>query len=84
MVSKIVTVSKPHGLQLQQAGSLAEYSLKLSSKIFLARGDKEVSAKSLLGILSLGITQGSEIEIICDGASEEEDLEKVVSYIEKL
>ena len=84
MVSKKVTVTKPHGLQLQQAGSLAEYALKFDSRILLASGDKEVSAKSLLGILSLGITEGSEIEIICQGPSEEEDIELVSSYIQKL
>jgi phosphotransferase system HPr (HPr) family protein len=55
-----------------------------NGKIYIAVGDKEVSAKSLLGLLSLGITEGTEIEIICEGPSEKEDLEAVYSYIEHL
>ena len=65
MVSKTIVVHTPNGLQLRPAGELAEYALRFRSSIMLSSGDKEISAKSLLGVLSLGIRQNTEIRITC-------------------
>ncbi len=81
MVHAMVSIRSPQGLHLSQAGSLAEYALKYHSRILMECGDKQVSAKSLLGLLSLGVRQGSELKIICDGTDEEEALEGMVSFI---
>ena len=50
MVSAQVTIHTPHGLHLRPAGELAEEALKYRCRVSLAHGDKEISAKSLLGI----------------------------------
>ena len=73
MVSAQVTIHTPHGLHLRPAGELS-----------LAHGDKEISAKSLLGILSLCIRQDTEITVVCDGMDEQEALEGMVQFIEHL
>ena len=46
--------------------------------------DREISAKSLLGILSLCIRQDTEITVVCDGMDEQEALEGMVQFIEHL
>ena len=74
MISAQVTIHTPHGLHLRPAGELAEEALKYRCRVSLAHGDKEISAKSLLGILSLCIRQDTEITVVCDGMDEQEAL----------
>lgn len=59
-------------------------ALKYRCRVSLAHGDKEISAKSLLGILSLCIRQDTEITVVCDGMDEQEALEGMVQFIEHL
>ena len=84
MVSAQVQIHTPHGLHLRPAGELAEHALKYHSRVALARGDKEVSAKSLLGILSLCIRENTEVTVICEGMDEEEALAGMLEFIEHL
>lgn len=81
MVSAQVTIHTPHGLHLRPAGELAEEALKYRCRVSLAHGDKEISAKSLLGILSLCIRQDTEITVVCDGMDEQEALEGMFSLL---
>jgi len=46
------------------------------------KGDRRVNAKSLLGVLSLGIVKGAEITLIADGADEDEALAGLAKLIE--
>jgi len=50
--------------------------------IFVRKGDKEVSARSLLSLLSLGISQGESIVIRCQGPQEEEAMAALAALIE--
>ena len=84
MVSKTIVVHTPNGLQLRPAGELAEYALRFRSSILLSSGDKEISAKSLLGVLSLGIRQNTEIRITCDGIDEDEAICGIADFIDHL
>ncbi len=81
MVSANVMIRSPKGLHMRPAGNLAEHALLYKSNIFLEYGDKQVSAKSLLGILSLCIRQDTEIRVACDGEDEQEALSGMVDYI---
>ncbi len=84
MISRNVIIQTPNGLHLKPAGELAEYALKFRSKIMFSRGDHEVSAKSLLGILSLDIRQNTEIRITCEGIDEDEAICGIAAFIDHL
>jgi phosphocarrier protein len=84
MISAKVEIHTPHGLHLRPAGELAEFALKYHCKIMLLHNDKEVSAKSLLGVLSLCIRQNTELTVVCDGMDEEAALADMVHFIEHL
>ncbi len=81
MVSKQITVKKAHGLHLRPAGELAELALKFHCKSMLIYKDKEVSAKSLLGVLSLCIRQNMDITVTCDGMNEDEALDAIEKFL---
>lgn len=83
MISERVVVAEPSGLHLRPAGKLCELSLKYQSKIQIKKGDSTANAKSVLGLLAARVQQGDEIEIICDGADEEEALAALVKAVQE-
>lgn len=84
MVSKVIHVTNPIGVHLRPAGDIAEAAIKYKKcDIQLASAGRKVNGKSLLSILSLGVKQGMDFEIICDGEGEEEALDAIVVALAK-
>ena len=68
---------------MQDAKDMVAIATKLKGKILLKSGTKfTINAKSLLGVLSLGIIGGTTIKIIVDGSDEKEALEGLVALVE--
>lgn len=82
MVSQKTTVVNKSGLHLRPAADLAKLAGAMTSNITIVAGDQKVDPKSALLLMSAGITKGTEIEIICEGENEEEDLRKLVEAID--
>ena len=70
MYSKEVVVLNSVGLHARPATFFIQKSNEFKSSIWVEKGDRRINAKSLLGILSLGIIKGTEIKIIADGVDE--------------
>lgn len=69
------------GLHLRPTRVLCDYALKYPCKINIKVREYDVSAKSMLGVLSARIKSGEEIEIVCEGDDEEEALNAILSLI---
>lgn len=82
MVSKKVIIKNPSGLHARPASVLTTNAGKCKSDIVLLYNGKTIQAKSILNIMAAAIKCGSEVEVVCTGASEVEDLEKIVALIE--
>lgn len=82
MVAQKVVVTEPSGLHLRPAGQLCELCLKYESKIQIKKGYQTANAKSVLGVLAARISQGDEIEIVCEGSDEQEALDQIVKVFE--
>ena len=67
-----VLVDNDVGLHARPATFLIQKANEFKSSIWLERDERKVNAKSLLGVLSLGVVKGSKINIIADGADEKE------------
>ncbi len=72
MVSRNLKVTNNSGLHARPAMFFIQKANSYKSYIWVENGDRKVSAKSLLGVLSLGIAKGMEITIIADGPDEDE------------
>lgn len=83
MYSKEVTVENSVGLHARPATFFIKKSNEFKSSIWVEKGDRRINAKSLLGILSLGIIKGTSIRIIADGVDEEAAVTALVELIEK-
>ena len=82
MFSKEVEVRNPEGLHARPATFFIHKANTFKSSVWVENGDRKVSAKSLLGVLSLGIGKGTEITIIADGPDEEAALEGLSSLVD--
>ena len=83
MISKDVTVQNSVGLHARPATFFVQKANSFQSSIWVEKGDRRVNAKSLLGVLSLGIGKGTAITLISDGVDEEEALGGLVEMIQK-
>ena len=82
MYSKEVTVTNSVGLHARPATFFIQKSNEFKSSIWVEKGDRRINAKSLLGILSLGIIKGTEIKIIADGVDEKAAVSSLINLIE--
>ena len=81
MFSKEVVVQNQVGLHARPATFFIQKANEFKSSIWVEREERKVNAKSLLGVLSLGITKGTTINIIADGADEEDAVEALIKLI---
>ena len=70
MYEKKATIMKSVGLHARPATLLIQKANEFRCSIWIEKDDRRVNAKSLLGVLSLGVAQGVTISIIADGADE--------------
>ncbi|GED25745.1 hypothetical protein BAG01nite_18470 [Brevibacillus agri] len=79
MIQFEVTVTVEGGLHARPAALLVNRSAQSQAKITLSKGDKQADVRSILGIMTLGVTQGDKLIVSVEG----EDEEKVASSLQQ-
>lgn len=82
MITRDVTIKNSVGLHARPATFFIQKANSFKSSLSVEREDRRVNAKSLLGVLSLGIVKGMEITLVADGPDEEEAIEALVTLID--
>ena len=82
MYVKEVTVENQVGLHARPATFFIQKANEFKSSIWVEKEERRVNAKSLLGVLSLGIVKGTAINIIADGADEAEAIKTLSELID--
>ena len=82
MFVKDVMVKNQVGLHARPATFFIQKANEFKSSIWIEKEERRVNAKSLLGILSLGIVGGTNIRIIADGTDEQQAAESLVELVE--
>ena len=82
MYEKKATITKQIGLHARPATFLIQKANEFKSSIWIEKDERRVNAKSLLGVLSLGVAQGVTINIIADGADEVEAVDTLCELID--
>ena len=81
MFTQEVTVNNEVGLHARPATYFIQKANEYKCSIWVEKDERRVNAKSLLGVLSLGIVKGTPITIIADGSDEEEAVEALTALI---
>lgn len=84
MVSKKIVIRNEHGLHVRPATLLAKAAESCTSKVEIHFQNNIVNAKSLLNIVSVAITKGDEILLICSGPNEDADMKKILDVLDHL
>ncbi|TWT03311.1 HPr family phosphocarrier protein [Planococcus sp. CPCC 101016] len=83
MVEKQVKVQLKTGLQARQAALFVQEANRYSADVYLEKDNKKVNAKSIMGIMSLAISKGTEVKISADGLDEEKAVQALSEIIEQ-
>ncbi|MBQ9757826.1 MAG: HPr family phosphocarrier protein [Clostridia bacterium] len=81
MFLKEVVIQNQVGLHARPATFFIQKANEYKSSIWIEKDEKRVNAKSLLGVLSLGVTKGVSITIMAEGTDEEQAVNDLVSLV---
>jgi phosphocarrier protein len=81
--SKIITIINQKGLHARAAGAFVKESSKYKSEIEVEKGEMKVLGTSVMGLMMLGASKGTQIKITANGSDEKEALEGITALIER-
>ena len=81
MISKEVVINNQVGLHARPATFFIQKANEFKSSIWIEKDERRINAKSLLGVLSLGIIKGMTMDIAADGPDEQEAVEALEQLI---
>lgn len=81
MLRRSVTIVNKLGLHARAAARFVTLASGFASDIQLVRGDREVNAKSIMGVMMLAAGKGVNVEIVADGPDEYEAVDKLEALI---
>ena len=81
MIKKPVTVRFEKGLDARPIAFLVQEASQFSSRILLEVGSKKINAKSIMGMMSLGLDSGEKVTVIAEGSDEEKAVAEIENFL---
>jgi catabolite repression HPr-like protein len=82
MARKTVTVNLSKEAEARPVAMIVQIASQFESRIFILDRDKKINAKSIMGMMSLNIGNGSELVVSAEGVDDEAAVSAVAEYIE--
>ncbi|MCX7749228.1 MAG: HPr family phosphocarrier protein [Clostridia bacterium] len=82
MIEETVEISNPSGLHARPAAMFVQAAGKYTSNIWIIKDERKVNAKSIMGLMSLAVSKGSEIIIGAEGEDEQTAVNDLIDLIE--
>lgn len=81
MMTKKIRIKIPTGLEARPVAVLVQVASQYESSIYIECEDKKVNAKSIMGMMSLGLASGEEVTVSATGTDEEAAVEGIEKYL---
>ena len=81
MIKKPITIQLASGLEPRPVAVLVQVASQFNSEIYVEIGKKRVNAKSIMGMMTLGMDAGEALTVITDGADEAEAMDSIEKYL---
>ena len=81
MLKKTVTIGLVSGLEARPVAMLVQIASQYESKIYVETQNARVNAKSIMGMMTLGMGAGEEITVSADGADEAVAMSEIEKYL---
>ena len=77
MIKKPITVQLANGLEARPVALLVQVASQYESKIYVETENKKVNAKSIMGMMTLGLNAGESVVVSADGTDEQAAIENI-------
>ena len=81
MIKKPITIQLSTGLEARPVAQLVQVASQFNSEIYVEIGRKKVNAKSIMGMMSLGLDMGEEVTVVADGTDEQDAVDSIEKYL---
>ena len=81
MTKKSIKIQIPNGLEARPVALLVQVASQYESEIYVESGEKKVNAKSIMGMMTLGLAAGEEVVVSANGADEQEAIANIEKYL---
>ncbi|ROR28544.1 catabolite repression HPr-like protein [Mobilisporobacter senegalensis] len=81
MITKKITIKIPTGLEARPVALLVQVASQYESNIYVECENKKVNAKSIMGMMSLGLAAGEDVVVTANGMDEETAIENIEKYL---
>ena len=82
MISRDIVINNASGLHARPATFFIQKANSFPCSIWIEKDDRKVNAKSLLGVLSMGIAKGMSVTLVADGQGEEDAIQGLAALID--
>lgn len=81
MISKEIVIKIPNGLDARPVALLVQVASQYESSIYVVSNEKRVNAKSIMGMMSLGISSGETVTVAAEGPDEKTAIDNIEKYL---
>ena len=81
MLKKSMKIQLKNGLEARPVAVLVQVASQHESSVYIEYEGKKVNAKSIMGMMSLGLDSGEEVTVIADGKDEEEAVANIEKFL---
>lgn len=81
MIKKKIVINIPNGLEARPVALLVQVASQYECSIYVESDERKVNAKSIMGMMGLGLASGEEVYVYADGADEKEAIENIEKYL---
>ena len=81
MIKKPITIQSPSGLEARPVALLVQVASQYESEIYVESEARRVNAKSIMGMMTLGLNAGESITVTANGGDEKEAIDNIEKYL---
>ena len=81
MIKKPITINLSTGLEARPVAQLVQVASQFNSEIYVEIGKKRVNAKSIMGMMTLGVPAGGKVNVVAEGNDETKAIEHIGKYL---
>lgn len=81
MITKKIQIQLQNGLEARPVAVLVQVASQYNSSIYVECDDRKVNAKSIMGMMTLGLTAGEEVVVSANGNDEQTAMDDIVKYL---
>ena len=81
MIQKSIQIKLETGLEARPVAMLVQVASQFESTVYINADDRKVNAKSIMGMMSLGLASGEQVTVVAEGSDEDSAVEEIEKFL---